>query len=306
MQAKPNFVKICPLYAGLGKVWSFSFSGREVLEITILKVINNNVVTYLDEDGQEVVAMGRGLGFKARPGDPLPASAVEKLFRMDTPEESDRLKNLFSSLSPNLLALCARVIDHAGTVLSHRLNRSIYLTLPDHIQFAISRKDHLLPNPLLTEVRVFYPQEYALGCYALELIRKELSVNLPDDEAASIALHIVNAEYDGSMSDTMRAVRSLKPITALVESWPELRLDRNRFHYDELLIYLKCTAMHAFSRTSHDWDTPGLAEFTQRNIPAAYACAGAVLAYLSEQSGHQLCSAEQALLAICIFRACRP
>ena len=37
----------------------------------VLKSINNNVVSCLDENGQEVIAMGRGLGFSLRSGDEL-------------------------------------------------------------------------------------------------------------------------------------------------------------------------------------------------------------------------------------------
>ena len=57
----------------------------------VLKSINNNVVSCLDENGQEVIAMGRGLGFSLRSGDELDAAKVEKLFRMQTPDEARRL-----------------------------------------------------------------------------------------------------------------------------------------------------------------------------------------------------------------------
>ncbi|MBO8133354.1 CAT RNA binding domain-containing protein, partial [Dickeya fangzhongdai] len=35
----------------------------------IAKILNNNVVTVMDEQNNEQVVMGRGLGFKKRPGD---------------------------------------------------------------------------------------------------------------------------------------------------------------------------------------------------------------------------------------------
>ena len=75
-----------------------------------------------------------------------------------------------------------------------------------------------MPNPLLTEVRVFYPIEFAVGKYALELIHNELGVVLSDDEAASIALHLVNAEFDSSMNATMRATRS---VSGSGRPWPK-------------------------------------------------------------------------------------
>lgn len=43
------------------------------------------------------------------------------------------------------------------------------------------------------EFQKFHPKEWELGKLALEKIRDEFGVELPSDEAATIALHFVNA-----------------------------------------------------------------------------------------------------------------
>lgn len=272
----------------------------------VLKAINNNVVSCVDDAGNELVVMGRGLGFHARPGDILTPDMVEKVFRMDTPSATSRLKDLFSQLPTDLLELCTRIIDYANTVLGHRLNESIYLTLTDHIQFAISRvkQGNILPNPLITEVRVFYPTEFAVGRYALDMIRSGLDITLSEDEAASIALHIVNAEYDSSMNATMHATQTLQPILEILEGWPDLWLNRNHLFYDELIVHVKFMAMQAFSSTEGNWSGPKLVQTVQDFFPNEYACAGAIASYLTQKCGNQIPVAEQAYLAICIYRAC--
>ena len=45
----------------------------------IQKVLNNNVVVALDENGAETVLMGRGLGFGCRPGGEVCQAKVEGL-----------------------------------------------------------------------------------------------------------------------------------------------------------------------------------------------------------------------------------
>ena len=271
----------------------------------VVKAINNNVVSCLDDQGQELVVMGRGLGFHVRCGDTLRSDGIEKIFRMDSPEEFTKLKNLFAQLPPELLELCSGIIDYANQVLGRRLNHSIYLTLTDHIQFAIERRRQglMLPNALSTEVRVFYPEEYAIGKYAREQILLRQQVSLPEDEAASIALHIVNAEYTGSMSTTMRTAHVLNPITAILESWPGLQLQKDHLSYDELLVHLKFMAMHVFTQERDCWDDDTLPAAIEQVIPEAYACARAICNYLTEQSGHAVCSADLACLAMCIRRA---
>lgn len=272
----------------------------------VLKAINNNVLSCLDDDGRELVVMGRGLGFRAKPGDRMNPSAAEKIFRMDSPEEVNRLKDLFAQLPPELLELCNRIIDHAKNALGHRLSESIYLTLTDHIAFALSRQRQgmELPNALLTEVRVFYPVEFAVGKYALDVIRGEMGTVLAEDEAASIALHLVNAEYDSSMNATMHATQVLQPMLRILQTWPGLRLNQNHLFYDELIVHVKFMAMQAFSCEEREWVGAILAETVQTHLPNEYACAGAIISYLTEKCGNAVPVAEQAYLAICIHRAC--
>ena len=272
----------------------------------VLKAINNNVVSCLDESGKELVVMGKGLGFHAKPGAPLNDALVEKVFRMDSPEEFTRLKRLFSSLPTELLELCSQIIDYAGKILGRRLNESIYLTLTDHIQFAIQRcrQGLTLHNALDTEVRVFYPEEYTIGKFALEQIASEMGLTLPEDEAASIALHLVNAEYDRSMNATMRSAQALQPILTILDNSPGLHLNRQSLCYDELIVHLKFLAMQAFTREEEHRADEAVIQSVKLGFPTAFACAEAVAEYLTAQSGNAISSAEQSYLAICIHRAC--
>lgn len=272
----------------------------------VLKAINNNVVSCQDDDGNELVVMGRGLGFRAVPGTKLDPAGVEKVFRMDSPEEISRLKDLFSQLPAELLELCNRIIEYAKSALCRRMNESIYLTLTDHIHFALSRAKQgtVLPNPLLTEVRVFYPAEYAVAQYALERIESAFGVHLAEDEAASIALHLVNAEYDSSMNVTMHATQVLQPMVALLRNWPGLKLNVRHLFYDELLVHLKFMAMQAYSAAAQEWVGMKMATTVDEYFPDEYACAGAIVSYLTEKCGNSIPAAEQAYLAVCIHRAC--
>ncbi len=273
----------------------------------VLKAINNNVVSCLDDRGQELVVMGKGLGFHAKSGETLCKEGIEKIFRMDSPEEFSRMKELFAQLPPDLLELCSRIIDYANLVLGKRLNQSVYVTLTDHIQFAIERcrRGLQLPNALSTEVRVFYPEEYAIGKQARELILAEQHIDLPEDEAASIALHIVNAEFGSTMNVTMRAAHVLPPITAILESWPNLQLDKDHLYYSELMVHLKFMAMQAFSPESGSWSDDTLSSLIEPAIPDAFQCARAICTYLAQQCEKPIPATEQTCLALCIKRACR-
>ena len=66
------------------------------------------------------------------------------------------------------------------------------------------RKGMQFDNPLKVEVKTFIRSSLALEKYDNpRKVREKLDVELNEDEAASVALHIVNAEYDTGVRNTM-------------------------------------------------------------------------------------------------------
>ena len=60
----------------------------------IAKVINNNVISVLDAQNKELVVMGRGIAFQQRPGDVVDESKIEKTFKLDNKDVSEKFKTL--------------------------------------------------------------------------------------------------------------------------------------------------------------------------------------------------------------------
>ena len=67
--------------------------------------------------------------------------------------------------------------------------------MSDHVSFAIerTRKGIVVATPLYFDIEHLYTTEVEIGKYTLKLIKKELKVSLPENEAMSIALHLINA-----------------------------------------------------------------------------------------------------------------
>lgn len=118
----------------------------------IEKVLNNNVVVALDENGAETVLMGRGLGFGRRAGDEAPPDKVEKRFTLHSDQLSDRFQQLITSIPLPHFLMSERIINHAKIALGKELSDSIYVTLP-----IISRR------PSTCYKRALYCQSAAVG-----------------------------------------------------------------------------------------------------------------------------------------------
>ena len=61
----------------------------------VVKVINNNLVRTYDENGNEVLDMGCGLGFKKSSGDEIDSSLIEKLYTCNDKANTNQLLSIF-------------------------------------------------------------------------------------------------------------------------------------------------------------------------------------------------------------------
>ena len=60
---------------------------------TYKKRLNNNVVVALDEQGQEQILTGRGIGFQVEAGTPVDDQKIEKVFTL--PQQTNAYRSCF-------------------------------------------------------------------------------------------------------------------------------------------------------------------------------------------------------------------
>lgn len=270
----------------------------------IERVINNNVLSAFDENNREVVIMGRGIAFKKRPGDVVDEEKIEKIFVLNDQDEVGTFAELLKSLPLEHLQVSADIIDYAKQVMKGRLSPGIYITLTDHINFALDRKKSGMQfqNALLQEVKNFYPSEYLIGEYAISLIERRLGVKLPVDEAASIAMHFVNAEYNTDMSDTMNITSLIKEILELVETEMGTNLNELGLYYSRFVTHLKFLAQRLFLGQMLDSQEEEFIDMIARLYPAEYACSRKIGDYIKERYGQTITKEELAYLTVHIRR----
>ena len=66
----------------------------------------------------------------------------------------------------------------------------------NNILCAIDEKGIEFSNPLSGPIMCYYPEEYRIGKHCLKIIEEKCNILLNPDEAAFIALHIVNAKLN--------------------------------------------------------------------------------------------------------------
>lgn len=272
--------------------------------IIIEKVINNNIISAYEKSGAEVIVMGRGIGFKKKQGEMVPADQISKIFRIKSRTLTEQFKELLANMPLERVRISDEIISHAKDHLKLKLNQSIYVTLTDHINFAIERVSQGIEpqNALLWEIKRFYPQEFQLGIYALELIQDRLDILLPEDEAGFIALHFVNAEYGTDIRDAVKFPDQMQAIVDIVERDLGILLDESSLHYERFMTHIKFLIQRIYRKELLSSEDRELSLLMQRKYPREYQCSVKVAEYIMQATGSRLSEEEIMYLSVHIRR----
>lgn len=267
----------------------------------LLRKINNNAAVAQDKRGREMVVLGRGVGFHPMPYELTDLSVVYRTFYDVEPQYYEML----SSLPEEVLMAAADIAEQAEIALQAELNPNLPFTLADHIAFAQEREKQgiRLATPLHYDVQHLYPREYELGLQAMETVRLRTGTALPRAEAVNIALHIVNAELEGSdLSSTLAAVEVLDEVTVLVERELGIALDRESYNYARFAMHIQFLVRRLSSGKVMEQGSGKMLSELSAEYPATYRCAQAVAKEIEQRHGWHCSSDEVLYLMLHIYR----
>lgn len=203
----------------------------------VIRNINNNVAICQDDGGHELVAIGKGIGFRKPPYE-ISLDAIDQTYYNLDPHQM----SLLDELPDGLLELGMYITKKGSSYLGFTIKPSFVFALCDHLNFAIenTRKGLVLSNPMSNEIRHMYEKEYKLGQWALKAVERQMKIKLPSSEAGNIALHFINARQNTTASQKKSEMeRFIDDITDIVESELNIIVDRNGFNYSRFVTHLK-------------------------------------------------------------------
>ncbi|MFJ5762902.1 BglG family transcription antiterminator LicT [Neobacillus sp. NPDC093182] len=270
----------------------------------IAKVYNNNVISAFNEKNQELVVMGRGLAFQKKPGDTVDEEKIEKTFVLKNNDISERFKTLLYEVPIEYMEVTEEVIQLAKSRLGRNLNDSIYVSLTDHIHFAVDRhqKGYDIKNALLWEIKRFYKDEFSIGMEALKIVKEKIGVLLPEDEAGFIAMHIVNSGLNEEMPNVANITRVMQDILNIVKYHYKINFDEESLNYFRFVTHLKFFAQRLYSKNYIEDDDPFLYESFKQKHKEAIKCTEKINDYIVNQFDYSLTNNEKLYLAIHIQR----
>lgn len=266
----------------------------------IKQILNNNVVSVTDTKGTEFILTGKGLGFNAQAGQDVDIAKVEKTFRLHDDRVSDRFKVLLNEIPVEVIQLTDDIISLAREALGVRLSESLYVSLADHLHYALERQreGQDIRNPLEWEVRNFYRKEYLVSRQALAIIASRTGQLLPDAEACSIALHIVNASMNTPDGQVMEITKLIFQIQNIVKYWFGITADEQSINYQRFVTHLKFFAQRVMNGEVLDNDDEELFSHVPEKYEKTLGCVKAISDFILKNYSHTMSSSEKLYLTV--------
>lgn len=268
--------------------------------------INNNVAVCEDGAGNELLAMGKGIGFGHLPRE-LSLDDVERTFY----DVDERYVAAIGDLPADVMSFCVRAADHIRSRLPHQLSPNLAFVLADHLSFAIQRveKNLQVRMPLAYDVEQTYPDEFRIGRHLVRRARRQFRVALPNDEAAAIAINLVNARLEPSGEDERERQRRdddmLEDVTEIIEDEFGLNVDRSSFAFSRYATHMRYLFGRLHAGDALDSSCAEAFRGIEEQCPRELACVDRIARHIAEEwDGAELSEDERLYLVIHVSRVC--
>ncbi|MFV0379372.1 MAG: BglG family transcription antiterminator LicT [Anaerorhabdus sp.] len=269
----------------------------------IHKILNNNVVVIKDND-KEFIVTGKGIGYRAKCNDEVNEALIEKQYFAQEIVDS-KFHEWFKEIPSEYIEIGDEILSYAKLKLPRKINDNIFIGLVDHIYNAVKRhQDGIdLPNKMLWEVKRFYPDEFNIAKKAISIIKDKVNEELIEDECVFIALHLVNAQSDGSVNDLYDATKLIKEITNIVKYYFHIEFDEETIQYYRFITHLKFFSNRIISKKQNDDNKDDdLLAVVKNKYRNSYLCVLKIKEFIEAKYDYDLAEEEILYLIIHIER----
>lgn len=272
----------------------------------VVKVMNNSLVLALDDSGQEVILMGKGIGFGESTGNALQQEKVEKVFVMKDRKLSRDIIQLAADTDEVFFELAKVIIDYAKQQYQMELMPHLYLSLTDHLAYAVrrTREGIIFRNFYTLEMKRFNPKEYKMGCYAIELVKEKLGIELPEDEAGSIAFHFMNARQDNPYAGQNKVIDNVVgDILNIIQYSFQIVYDKESISYTRCVTHLRLFAQRLICHEMlAEEQNLNLYKQVLESCGRERGCVKKINIYVMDRFGVKITSQEELYLTLHIHR----
>ena len=277
------------------------FVKRRTKIMKIIKNINNNFAIAIDGNGNRLIVSGKGIGFGSVPREITNLTIINRSFY----EVDEAYISMINDIPEDIIYISTCIVDKAREKIDKSIGSNIVFTLAEHLNFCIQRyqKNMNIKLPIVHDVQHLFEKEYEIGEYGLKLIREKKKIFLPKDEAAYIALHVVNAE-EQERSENLDDDEIIGEITQIVEREFKLIINKDNFNYSRFVSHMHYLIKRGKLQYLSETDNAEIFDEIKQGYPKIYECSNKVREYLDKTLKMKLNDEEQLYLMLHINRLC--
>ncbi len=272
----------------------------------VIKKINNNVAVCRDNNGRELVAFSKGIGFPAMPYELTDLRKRERTFY----NIGVQYVSLLNEIPYEIIQFTADELQLIQDELPCETYSSLVLTLSDHIAFVIERaqKGIYVKMPSVYEMELSYPHEVKAGRHFVAAIRRRFRVKLPKSEVQGIAMHLINARERSKTDEAQGMERFNEEIldetTRIIEEELHIKVQKGTFNYARFATHVQYLVDRIFEHRPIDTDNLLLYRSVQEEYTEVSDCVDKICAYYKETWKLELSEEEKLYLILHVNRVC--
>ena len=285
-----------------------SFFDLKKGNMKIEKVLNNNMVLAYNAEGKEVILKGRAIGFGKKKGEELDRKLVERVFIQNDKKDARHFEEYFAKLPQVYWEISEQTVDYAKQELGIPLNERTILTVCDHIAGAADRYRNgvILRNGMIWEGKRFYPNEFKVGLYALDLIKRRLNLDMEEDEAMFLAFHFVYGQLNRKEPEDLELITTMiRDAIEIVESAYQVKLNTETWDYRRFVTHIRFFAQRMLQNKQYETTDENWFQVLKEKYKKSYNCIVKVADYVYERYHYEMDREEMMYLMIHIEKVTR-
>lgn len=271
----------------------------------IVQILNNNVVL-VKRGPNESIVYSKGIAFRKKIGEQIKKEDIEKIYVLDSNDKLEHFSYLLAHTKEENIQIVNEIIEYGQKKLNISVSDYLYLTLLDHIDFAIKRyqKNQFIQSPLYLEVKRYYRKHFDIGIQALKIIQKYSNLIFPEEEAVSIALHFINMEKEmgNSNSNTIPILDELNDILNIIKYHYNMIFNEDSTSYLRLVTHLQYFIYRIHRGDIYHSDEKELNAQVKSLYPNAFKCVEKIRTYIKDSHNRDLSNDEETYLILHIHR----
>ncbi|MCO8290906.1 PRD domain-containing protein [Tetragenococcus halophilus] len=217
------------------------------MNLKVVQSLNQNALL-VNNDGNECIVVGKGIGFGKKRGDIVESKQDIKFYKM-VPKQDD-IKESIDDVDDQSLQMAEKVAVHAESFLNKEFTGNFILSLAGHIQYLEEKyRDHVeIPEPFHYELKYLYPTEYRIAEWAVNYLQEEFNVEMPTAEVSFFTLHFVNGLVEsGSVKNVVELSDILNETIEIIERETGEVMDRETISFSRFIIHLRYFVIRSLS-----------------------------------------------------------